>query len=42
MDAAFHLEENTFRGRTSIQARLLDLRESGAIPDPAPGPREGG
>jgi single-stranded-DNA-specific exonuclease len=42
MDAAFHLEENTFRGRTSIQARLLDLREAGEIPDPAPGLREGG
>ena len=26
VDAAFHLEETRFRGRTSIQARLHDLR----------------
>lgn len=42
MDAAFHLEENTFRGRTSIQARLLDLRDVGEIPDQKPRPREDG
>jgi single-stranded-DNA-specific exonuclease len=31
MDAAFHLEENHYRGRISIQARLLDLRPEGSI-----------
>ncbi len=31
MDAALHLEENHYRGRTSIQARLLDLRPEGTI-----------
>jgi hypothetical protein len=26
VDAAFKLEENTWNGRTSLQARLVDLR----------------
>ncbi len=32
MDAVFHLEENHYRGRTTSQARLLDLRPSGSDP----------
>jgi single-stranded-DNA-specific exonuclease len=31
VDAAFRLEENHYRGRTSLQARIVDLR-------PAEGP----
>lgn len=29
MDVAFKLEENTYNGRTSVQARLVDLRPAG-------------
>ena len=39
LDALFQLRENEYRGVTTLQARLVDLRPSGSGQDhPAPGP----
>ena len=38
VDAVFHLEENHYRGRTTSQARLLDLRPAAAGADGLPQP----
>jgi hypothetical protein len=34
VDVAFHFERNDYRGVTSLQMNILDIREAGSFSDP--------